>query len=137
MCNDRMKNFAPVVLRFALAVVFLYHGYGKVFGPNAGLGATWMGDKIPTLMQVLVSWGEILCGLGFLFGFMTAIASLGTIVIMLGAIFLVHGSKGFGAMGGGFEYNFVLIAMCLALIATGSGPWSIDSKFCKKADKSA
>jgi uncharacterized membrane protein YphA (DoxX/SURF4 family) len=34
-------TLAPLVLRLALAVIFIYHGNIKVFGPNADLGASW------------------------------------------------------------------------------------------------
>lgn len=34
-------TLAPLVLRLALAAIFIYHGNNKVFGPNADLGASW------------------------------------------------------------------------------------------------
>ena len=50
----------------------------------------------------------------------------------------IHAKNGFGMQNGGFEYNFALIAMALALIATGPGPLSIGcyggGSCCKKDD---
>ena len=56
---------------------------------------------------------------------------LGIIVIMVGAIVMVTGKNGFNMMDSGFEYNYVLIAMSLALIGTGPGSFKIGCG-CKK-----
>lgn len=127
-CCEKLKPFAGVFLRIGLGIIFVFHGYGKVFGEGAGLGSSWNSHGMPALIQVLVAWGELICGLAILVGFLTPVAALGIIVIMIGAIVLVHGKNGFSMMNGGFEYNFALIMMSLALIGTGSGPFSMDSK---------
>lgn len=120
---EKMKECAGTFLRLGLGVVFVYHGYGKVFG-GTNLGTSWH-PELPTIVQALVAWGELLCGAAILLGLYTCLASIGIIIIMAGAIILVHGKKGFGMMGGGYEYNFVLILMSLALMATGPGKASI------------
>jgi len=130
-CCEKLKECAPLFLRIGLGVVFIYHGYGKVFGEGANFGLAW-NPKLPTIIQALVSWGEFLGGIAILLGFLSELAALGIIIIMLGAIFMVHGKNGFGMSNGGFEYNFVLISMCLTLIGIGPGKCSIGSKCCKK-----
>lgn len=135
-CCQNLKPYAPLFLRLGLGVVFVYHGYGKIFGEAAALGTAWAGDGFPVLVQALVAWGEFLGGLAILAGFMTPVAALGIIVIMTGAIITVHGKNGFNMMNQGYEYNFALISMCLALIASGPGPFSADSgRCCKGPDK--
>jgi len=129
-CCEKLKLLAPLFLRLGLGVIFLYHGYSKVFGEGANLGSSWNPHGMAAIVQILVSWGELLCGGAILLGFMTKLAASGIIIIMMGAIVLVHGKNGFGIMGGGFEYNYALISMCLALIGTGPGPYSIGC--CKK-----
>lgn len=131
---DKLGPYAPVFLRLALGLVFVYHGYGKVFGETAALGTAWAGENMATIVQVLVSWGELLAGVAFLLGFLTTWASWGIIVIMIGAIVTVHGANGFGMKNSGYEYNLVLICMCLALIGTGPGPLSIGGKCCCKKE---
>ena len=116
-CCEKMKKWAPFFLRLGLGVVFVYHGYGKVFG-KPGLGTSWNPMGMPPIEQALVAWGEFLW-------FLTPIAASGIIVIMVGAIVTVTGKHGFGMMHSGFEYNYVLIMMCLSLIASGSGPLSV------------
>ena len=45
---------------------------------------------------------------------------------MAGAIFTYSGHHGFSAVEGGYEYNFVLIIVCLALLFAGPGSFSLD-----------
>ena len=107
-CCEKLKTIAPLFLRLGLGVIFIYHGYGKVFGAETSLGSAW-NPELPQILQILVSWGELLGGAAILLGFLTELAALGIIVIMVGAIVTVHGKNGFGMMNGGFEYNFALI----------------------------
>ena len=123
-CCEKLKPYAGVFLRLGLGIIFTYHGFGKVFGAGTSLGTAW-NPNLPVVVQALVSWGEFLGGLAILTGFLTELAALGIIIIMAGAIITVHGQNGFNMMNRGFEYNFALIMMCLALIATGPGPLSI------------
>ena len=128
-CCEKLKPYASVFLRLGVGVVFIYHGFGKVFGATTNLGTAW-NPGLPVILQALVAWGEFVGGLAIFTGFLTELAALGIIIIMTGAVLTVTGKNGFNMMSGGFEYNFVLIAMCLALIANGSGPLSIGCKCC-------
>jgi len=124
------KTLAPLILRLGLAVIFIFHGLQKV-NADTNWGTAW-GGEMPTAMQVAVAYGELVGGIALFFGFLTRLAALGIAVIMGGAIALVHGQHGFNlrvpddpnAMG--FEYNFALIVMCLALIVAGGGILSLD-----------
>ena len=122
---DFLKPYAGVFLRLALGVIFVYHGWPKVFGEGSGLGTSWNPADMNVMLQILVSWGELLGGIAFLAGFLTDYAAIGIIVIMAGAVITVHGENGFGMANGGFEYNFVIICMCLSLMATGPGRWTV------------
>lgn len=130
-CCQGFKSYGSLFLRIGLGVVFIFHGYPKVFGEGAALGTAWNSHGMPLILQILVSWGEFIGGIALIIGFLTSYAAFGIIVIMVGAIVTVHGKNGFSMMNQGYEYNFVLIMMCLALIACGAGPLSVDSK-CSK-----
>ncbi|HZY84177.1 MAG TPA: DoxX family protein [Gemmataceae bacterium] len=47
MLLDRRLHYtlAPLVLRLALAAIFIYHGNQKVFGINTDLGANWAAEQ--------------------------------------------------------------------------------------------
>jgi putative oxidoreductase len=72
-----------------------------------------------------VAIGEFFGGLGLLVGFLTRFSAAANLVIMLGAIALVHGKNGFFAQGGGYEYNLALIGLLLPLLIAGPGPFAL------------
>ncbi|HTK76415.1 MAG TPA: DoxX family protein [Gemmataceae bacterium] len=134
-----VRVFVPILLRFALAAVFIYHGLGKV-SPDANYGVAWqkMPDPsklpadapppkaLPAVLQLAVAWGEVLGGAACALGIMTRLAALGLAAIMVGAIVTVHGPHGFSMEHGGYEYNVVLIVVCLSLALLGAGTLSLD-----------
>jgi len=126
------KVLAPLVLRLGLAVIFIYHGLSKL-GPDTRWGTAWAGDlDLPPAVQAAVAWGEFLGGVALAIGFLARLAALGLIVIMVGAIALVHGQHGFALYNPispsdlGYEYNFALIVLCLGVVLLGSGPVGLD-----------
>jgi len=87
----------------------------------------------PEWVGYSISLGELLGGLGILFGCLTRLAALGPAVIMGGAIYLVHFKNGFflnhhlePGVGHGMEFALVLLLMALSLVFTGAGALSID-----------
>ena len=51
---------------------------------------------------------------------MTRLGGLGVVIIMLGAIFLVHWPKGWNTMDGGMEFQVLLLATGLYFAARGN-----------------
>ena len=137
-CCEKLRPYAALFLRIGLGCVFTYHGFHKIFDSGMAFGTSWNPGGMSTIVQALVAWGEFLCGLGALLGFLTPLAAVGIIIIMGGAIVTVTGKNGFNMMNSGFEYNLVLIMMSLALLVTGSGPMALDNKCgcCCKGDNS-
>jgi putative oxidoreductase len=139
-------NVVALILRVGLAVIFLYHGLDKII--TGGAGSAWVyqmyehrRELVPETLtfssiQLAVAWGEFLGGLALAIGLLTRLASLGLILIQLGAIYLVTAPRGFSfEKGGGYEYNLALVAMCLALMVLGAGLWSIDSVLLRNREK--
>jgi len=119
------STIAPLILRLCLAAVFIYHGMDLV-GKSGG---TAWNPNLPVWQQVLVAWGQLLGGIAMLLGVLTRLAAIGLIVIMAGAIALVHWPYGFSLGnpdGPGYEYNVVLIGVCLVLFLTGGGHLAAD-----------
>jgi putative oxidoreductase len=67
-----------------------------------------------------------LSGLLLAAGFLTPLAALAIVAVMVTAIGSVHWQNGFFSGGGGYEYNLTLIAVAVAVAATGPGRFSID-----------
>jgi putative oxidoreductase len=87
-----------------------------------------------------VAWAEFVGGAALVLGLFTRFAALGMIVIQVGAIAMVTSTRGFIGKYGGWEFNFVLLAGCLALFILGSGGCAVDHLFRvreKKPEKEA
>src|SRR5262249_11886147 len=81
---DRRTDFALLLLRLVLGVVFVAHGAQKMFGMFGGHGLSDFSEHIgkmgmPPIVAVLVAVGELFGGLGVLAGLLTRIAALGPI----------------------------------------------------------
>ena len=128
---DKMARnvLAPLVLRLGLAVIFIYHGMTMI-GSDKGWGTNWdTSGKLSAWVQAPVAWGQFLGGVAVGVGFLSRIAALGLIVIMAGAIAMVHAKHGFdlrSPSGPGYEYNFAIIVMCIGVILLGTGPLGLD-----------
>jgi putative oxidoreductase len=137
MANDRpIRNvdLVPLFIRLALAVVFIYHGYAKVFQGGHGFIAELMAGKmavpkdtfVPQLLGWLAAVTEFFGGIFLGLGLLSRIWGLGQVILMAVAIATVTGTKGFGSLKGGYEYNFVLMVMAGAILFGGPGAFSLD-----------
>jgi len=123
----QFADLALLVLRVGLGAVFLTHGLGKrklwSMQPSAQLPAGML-----TKLRIL-SIAEPAGGLGVLVGFLTQLAALGLVIVMLGAIqFLitkVH-RKFTGENTAGWEFEFMLLIVALALAILGGGKFALD-----------
>ncbi len=118
-------NWALIILRIAVGVIFVAHGYKKVKnGPqNFGNGLKKMGVPFPIFFGYLVSYTEFLGGLAVIVGFLTPLAALMIAATMIVAIAKVNGPKG---LVGGYEFDLILLAAAVALVLTGPGALSLD-----------
>ncbi len=96
----------------------------KLFGAFGGKGLeAFVEEQGP--IGYLVAVGECLGGAGIAIGFLSRFSAASNIVIMLGAIAMVHGEKGFLMSDGGFEYNLALIGLLLPVFLAGPGRYSV------------
>jgi putative oxidoreductase len=133
-----------LLIRIALGVVFIYHGFGKFF-PNMVPGshgiddfAKMLGDMgmpRPIFMAYLAAGWELGGGIALILGLLTRLAAFGIFVEMTVAVFKVHLGNGFDASKGGFEYAMTLGIVALALAFTGAGAISLDGAFVRRRHK--
>jgi len=144
---DTRPTWSAMVLRLGLAGVILPHGFGKLLGWFGGFGFSGtMGFfthkmHIPAPLAFLVIIGESLGSVALLLGFLTRFVAVSFVMIMLGAIFLVHIQNGFfmnwyGTKAGeGYEYHLLVIAMSISLLLSGGGKASVDGVIAEKLDR--
>lgn len=119
------KLFAPVILRMVLGVVFIVHGYPKLFKDFAGTVGFFesIGLKPAKFWVLMVGVVEFFGGIALIAGFATQLAALLIAINMVGAIILVKRKMGFV---NGYEFDLALLAMALALVFLGAGFYAID-----------
>lgn len=135
---NTQQEWTGFLLRCILGSVMLPHGAQKLFGSFGGFGFQGTMNfftesmKLPWIISFLVIIIEFFGSMGLIAGFATRAWAAAFIVIMIGAIVttnLQHGlfMNWFGNQAGeGFEYHLLVIGMCLALLLTGGGIFSVD-----------
>jgi len=136
-CQDRPAvDGSLLILRAVVGVIFAAHGAQKLFGLLGGPGLQAMVADPPSGMGPLgypVTIGEFFGGLGLIVGFLSRFSAASLILIMIGAIGLVHGKNGF-FLGHGpestlaasrFEYNLALIGLLAPILIGGPGKLSV------------
>ena len=105
-------------LRLSLAATFIYHGVTKfpIEGPMMGM---------PVPVVWLLALGEIAAGVLLIAGafgkeLLTRLGAYIVIIVMIGAIVLVHAKNGFNVMNGGMEFQILMLVTGVYLAAKGN-----------------
>ena len=120
-------NAVLLILRIASALAFLYHGSAILFGAFGGPGPQGFAGylHVPVIVGYLVGLAQFAGGLAILSGVLIRLGAVCIIVVMLGAIFLVHLPRGFDIGKGGYEYALTQLLIAVALFITGAGAYSL------------
>lgn len=128
MSDPQRVLYAALILRLALAALFFAHAWLKlaVFTP-AGTVQYFKSLGLPGSIAYVTIAGELAVGAGLLLGVLTRIAALGGLVIVLGTIVTVHGSKGwlFTNKDGGWEYPAFWAVALVVQVLLGDGAWAL------------
>jgi len=122
LSKNKLHDIAHMGLRASIGVIFIVHGFGK-FG-NSGFGGWISSMGIPAEMQIPIALAEFIPGILLLIGVLTRLSGLLLSIVMLGAIFLVKGASNLTG-DGGYEFDLILLATSLVIIASGPGRISI------------
>lgn len=125
------SSVGPFFLRIVVALLLGYHGLQKAFGLFGGAGwdatiADWTssdgGFSVAASAAAAAIIGELAIALSMLCGFLVRLSAVGLIILMFGAIILVHWREGFAGM----QYPLTLASIGLSLMAMGAGSFSLD-----------
>lgn len=119
---DSLAPHAHWFLRLGLASVFLYHGLSKF----ADLAATAEVMQMPVAMVAILGAAEALAAVFMLAGgaskeWMTRVGGAIIVVVMIGAIALVHAQHGWNSIGNmGMEFQVTLLLTALFFVVRGN-----------------
>jgi putative oxidoreductase len=116
--------------RLALGVIFVAHGYQKLFVAGVdkiGMMFEQFGFPAPLFFAWVVSLVEFFGGIAVLVGVLTRWAALGLAITMVVAILTVKLPKGLIAQQGvGYELDLALLGLALVLLLAGPGRISLE-----------
>lgn len=134
-------EWTGLILRLTAGFIMLPHGLQKLVGIFGGYGfkatMTYFTDtlKLPWIISFLVILVECLGSIGLIAGAFSRVWATALIVVMTGAIVTTNGQHGlfmnwYGNQDGeGYEYHLLFIGVCICLLFTGSGRFSLDNQF--------
>ncbi len=103
----RELNFELLIMRVACALPFIFHG--------------------PAPVGYLVGLAQFAGGLAILLGALLRVGAICVMIVMVGAIFLVHLPHGYDIGHGGLEYALTEFLLSAGLLFAGPGKYSLAS----------
>lgn len=132
-----LKKWEPLtllVLRCGLALVFIYHGYPKLFGNTARFVESFQAIGLPAYVVYVAGAIEFFGGIALALGLFTPVAGLLLLLDMAAAMWKYNFNEGIYAVRE-YELPLVLGLASLAIAATGGGPFSLDRLIFLRADE--
>lgn len=117
-------NTAMFILRLALGILLMSHGYSKLvhFNSMSGHFMNFLGIG-RSISLSLVIFAELFCTVFIILGLFTRLAAIPIIILLAVAIFKAHNGQIFGDG----EKAMLYLAGYLAIILIGPGRVSVDS----------
>lgn len=118
----------PFILRVVLGVIFVAHGFPKLFKKFSETKAFFasLGLRPAVLWTLWIGILEFFGGILLIIGLFVQPIALLLMINMFFAIVLVARRKGFV---NGWEFEFVLFVTALALLMMGAGAFAVDQPF--------
>ena len=131
MNETRNADYAALVLRVSLGVMFIAHALLKYFVFTLpGTAQFFASIGLPGILGYVTFGAELIGGILLIAGVGTRIVSLALVPILLGATW-AHAGNGwlFTAPNGGWEYPVFLAAAALAQVLLGDGRYALANIF--------
>jgi putative oxidoreductase len=131
---QKYSHVSVFFLRMGVAMIFVYHGYNKLFGPGAPQKMidylTKIGFPFPVGCAYLAGGVEFFGGIMIGLGLLTRQASFGVIIVMLVAVFFVHRGDPYREM----EHAVQMLVLSIGTLYSGSGSFSLENLVKKHGD---
>jgi putative oxidoreductase len=119
-----LTDFGLVFLRIMVGLIFADSGYEDLKDPSARSKRVGM----PPSFTIFLGVAELLGGIAVIVGVLTQLASIGLILVMLGALqkkIALRKTGFWGKSGLGWNYELILISMLLVILFTDGGRFTL------------
>ena len=127
-------DVALLLIRVVVGLLLAGHGAQKLFGWFGGYGLAGTGGYFESLgyrpgrpFAALGGLGEFGGGLLLAFGFLTPLAAVAAVGVMINAIIAAHWGKGPWVTDQGWELPLTYAVVALGLAFAGAGSYSLDA----------
>lgn len=120
----KKNSIALLILRIAVGIIFIAHGWQKISAPAAFEGF-FASLHLPAFFVYLVGYVEFLGGIAVLLGIFSCVAAAALAMVMVVALFYVKSAAVFAFDVPKFEIDLILLAATIALAIKGSGSYSL------------
>lgn len=123
---EKLKPLALLLLRVAVGIIFVYHGYPKLFGHTRETMQAFAHMGFPRYFAYIAGVIEFFDGCVLVLGLFARIAGLLLAGEMAIALWRVHGILSNPRAVSHYEFPLVLAASSFAIAALGAGLISFD-----------
>lgn len=132
MSESKKQDVALLVLRVAAGLIFVLHGWGKLFGGNPGMEnftkmVAGIGFPLPVVFAYAAALSEFLGGIALALGVFPRVATLFLGFVMLVALFAVKKAQLPKA-----DPDLALLAIVVAVGLHGAGRYTLGALLKKK-----
>jgi uncharacterized membrane protein YphA (DoxX/SURF4 family) len=120
-CREKL---GPLMLRLALGMVCVYHGFLKIMAAG---GTAWA-PGLGTAWQVALAWGEFTAGVAALARFRCRAAATVALACTGGQVLWTYGWELFRLPLKSLEPILIVLLMGLALLFLGAGDLAVDGR---------
>jgi putative oxidoreductase len=120
-----LQPLGLLLLRVALGIIFMYHGYPKLAHAGGGMQGFFVQHGMPGYFLYVSGILETFGGALLILGLFTRAVGLLLAIEMCVAIWKVHSANGYMAVKD-YEFPLVLATACFALATVGAGLLSAD-----------
>ncbi len=121
---EKLKPLALLLLRCALGIIYIFHGYPKLFGQTARFQQFFASIGLPASWVYIAGVLELFGGALLIVGLFTRVVSLLLVIEMSVAIWKVHFHSIMAVKD--YEFPLSLAVAAFALATLGAGAISVD-----------
>ncbi|MCO5295056.1 MAG: DoxX family protein [Homoserinimonas sp.] len=120
---EYVQDIALLVVRLMVAIALAHESWLKM----KDMKAFAKNDGVPVPVGWFVAIAEMAAAVSFATGFLSQWAAIGLILLMIATTFMhvVKWHSKYWAQKGGWEYDIIMIAFALVILAFGAGNWAL------------